>query len=63
MQGIMSLATERMNTITSEDWENICRHVESEENKYRCQEEEMDRISNNLIINTCDSSDEEHDSD
>ncbi|XP_063633868.1 uncharacterized protein LOC134804684 [Cydia splendana] len=62
MQGIMSLATERMNTITAEDWENICHHVESEENKYRCQEGEMDQITDNFIINTCDSSDDEHDS-
>lgn len=38
---------------------NVCHHVESEENKYRCQEKQTDLISEHLVINTCDISEKE----
>lgn len=39
--------------------ENVCYHVEREENEYRCQDEQVFLISEQLVINICDISEED----
>lgn len=59
----MTLTKERMETITKEEWENVCRHVEVEENQYRCRDPHIDSLTENFnfVINTYDETSDESD--
>lgn len=63
MQSIMALTKERMETITKEEWQNVCRHVEVEENQYRCRDPHIDSLTENFnfVINTYDETSDESD--
>lgn len=58
MSSIMTLAEEKFNSITVEDWRNVCLHAIKEEKKFQGTDEALDMISEQIIVNTNDSSDE-----
>ncbi|XP_045453763.1 uncharacterized protein LOC123663068 [Melitaea cinxia] len=63
MKVIMSLAEEKMNAITVEEWRKVCLHAIEEENKYQSRDAALDTISERIIINLNNSSDESEDGD
>ncbi|CAF4878539.1 uncharacterized protein LOC125061772 [Pieris napi] len=63
MKVIMSLAEEKMNAITVEEWRKVCLHAIEEENKYQGRDAALDTISERIIINLNNSSDESEDGD
>ncbi|CAB3225823.1 unnamed protein product [Arctia plantaginis] len=50
MKVVMSLAEEKLNAITVEEWRKVCLHAIEEENKYQGRDAALDTISERIII-------------
>lgn len=58
MDTIMRLAKEKIETITVQEWKNVCDHAIKEEKKFHGYDAAVDNITERFIINTNDTSDE-----
>lgn len=59
MESIKHLAEEKISRITQEEWKNVCFHTMKEEQKYQCQESQMDAISESFIISVSDENEDD----
>lgn len=63
MDVIMRLVTEKVGSITAQEWKNVCDHAVKEENKFKGHDAVLDDLSKRFIINTDDTSDESENDD
>ncbi|XP_050351341.1 uncharacterized protein LOC126774055 isoform X2 [Nymphalis io] len=63
INALMTLAEEKLNAITVEEWRNFCLYAIEEEKKFQGREEALDTISERIVIDINDLSDESEDED